>query len=157
MVSTMVSKTTSLSSSLSTPAINLTPCMDVRFIFLIGVICISNYYFKFLIYLIILIFFICIFFTPTIFNSSDSSLTLNSEILAFNPDGFVWPTPGYTRINSYFGKRNAPTAGASTFHKGIDIGAPEGTSFIAVADGEITFTNFLGGGGYTITLTVRKF
>ena len=44
--------------------------------------------------------------------------------------------------------------GASTFHKGIDIGAPEGSNFIAVADGEITFTNFLGGGGYTITLTI---
>lgn len=73
-----------------------------------------------------------------------------------NPNGFVWPTPGYNRINSYFGKRTAPTSGASTFHKGIDIGAPEGTSFIAVCDGEITFTDFLGGGGYTITLSVRK-
>ena len=124
---------------------------------MIGVICISNYFFKFLIYLILLIFFICTFFIPVIFESSENYPTLNSEILAFNPNGFVWPTPGYTRINSYFGKRNAPTAGASTFHKGIDIGAPEGASFIAVADGEITFTNFLGGGGYTITLTVRRF
>ena len=89
------------------------------------------------------------------FGSVYSSNKLETEIIALNPNGFVWPTPGYTRINSYFGKRNAPTAGASTFHKGIDIGAPEGTTFIAVADGEITFTDFLGGGGYTITLTVR--
>lgn len=43
--------------------------------------------------------------------------------------------------------------GASTFHKGIDIGAPEGFEFIAVTDGTITFVGFLGGGGYTITLT----
>lgn len=100
-------------------------------------------------------FFICIFFTPTLFCINTSFSNLESEIIAINPDGFVWPTPGYTRINSFFGKRIAPTAGASTFHKGIDIGAPEGTAFIAVADGEITFTNFLGGGGYTITLTVR--
>lgn len=92
---------------------------------------------------------------PTFFGINSSSLNTKSEIIAFNPDGFVWPTPGYTRINSYFGKRNAPTSGASTFHKGIDIGAPEGTAFIAVADGEITYANFLGGGGYTITLTVR--
>lgn len=84
------------------------------------------------------------------------STSVTSEFLDFNPNGFVWPTPGYTRINSYFGKRNAPTKGASTFHKGVDIGAPEGTAFIAVADGEITFTNFLGGGGYTITLTVSN-
>ena len=111
-------------------------------------------FFKFFLYLSILVVFICIFFTPILFNNPISSPS--GEILSLNPDGFVWPTPGYTRINSYFGKRNAPTKGASTFHKGVDIGAPEGAAFIAVADGEITFTNFLGGGGYTITLTVRK-
>ena len=43
--------------------------------------------------------------------------------------------------------------GASTFHKGIDIGAPEGFEFVAVTDGTITFVGFLGGGGFTITLT----
>ena len=35
----------------------------------------------------------------------------------------------------------------------IDIGAPEGAKFIAVVSGTITYTGFLGGGGYTITLT----
>lgn len=43
--------------------------------------------------------------------------------------------------------------GASTFHKGIDIAAPEGFEFIAVSDGIISFIGFLGGGGFTITLT----
>ena len=43
--------------------------------------------------------------------------------------------------------------GASSFHKGIDIGAPEGTKLYATCDGEITFASFLGGGGYTITLS----
>lgn len=43
--------------------------------------------------------------------------------------------------------------GASTFHKGVDIGAPEGFQFIAVTDGNISYVGFLGGGGYTITLT----
>lgn len=32
-----------------------------------------------------------------------------------------------------------------------------GTNFIAVADGEITFVDFLGGGGYTITLSFENF
>ena len=59
---------------------------------------------------------------------------------------------GISRINSSFGKRNAPTTGASTFHKGIDIGAPEGFEFVAVTSGIISFVGFLGGGGYTITL-----
>lgn len=43
--------------------------------------------------------------------------------------------------------------GASSFHKGIDIGASEGTKLYAICDGKITFADFLGGGGYTITLS----
>ena len=80
----------------------------------------------------------------------------DSQIFFYGNENFAWPIPGYTRISSYFGKRTAPTAGASTYHKGIDIPAPEGTSLIASCDGEITFTGFLGGGGYTITLTTAE-
>ena len=47
--------------------------------------------------------------------------------------------------------------GASSSHSGIDIPAPEGTKFIAVADGKITFRDFLGAGGYTITLSFDDF
>ena len=47
--------------------------------------------------------------------------------------------------------------GASSSHSGIDIPAPEGTNFIAVADGEITFCSFLGAGGYTITLSFDNY
>lgn len=81
----------------------------------------------------------------------------SSEILDFNPNGFVWPLPGYTRISSFFDKRDSPTSGASSSHSGIDIPAPEGAHFIAVADGEITFRDFLGAGGYTITLSFGSF
>lgn len=76
-----------------------------------------------------------------------------SQKLFYGNSNYAWPVPGYTKISSYFGKRTAPTTGASTYHKGLDIPAPEGTSLIACCDGEITFTGFLGGGGYTITLT----
>lgn len=79
------------------------------------------------------------------------------NLLIFNPDGFVWPIPGYTSISSPFGKRNAPTSGASSFHYGTDIPAPEGTKLIAIADGQITFCSFLGAGGYTITLSFDNF
>ena len=43
--------------------------------------------------------------------------------------------------------------GAPSYHSGLDIGAPEGTKPIATTSGKITFASFLGGGGYTITLT----
>ena len=107
---------------------------------------------------IFLILFITIFFSPIISsNGIYYENTLNSEIISINPDGFVWPIPGYTRISSYFGKRVSPTTGASSSHSGIDIPAPEGTKLIAVADGEITFTQFLGAGGYTITLSFDNY
>ncbi|MBR1775725.1 M23 family metallopeptidase [bacterium] len=38
-------------------------------------------------------------------------------------------------ISSYFGYRQAPKAGASTGHKGIDIACPIGTKVNAIADG----------------------
>ena len=47
--------------------------------------------------------------------------------------------------------------GASSSHSGIDIPAPQGSKFIAVHDGEITFCQFLGAGGYTITLSFDDF
>ncbi len=59
---------------------------------------------------------------------------------------------GYTKITSPFGKRNAPTSGASTSHSGIDIGAPTGTNILACISGKITYTGFLGAGGCTISL-----
>ena len=114
--------------------------------------------FKYLILiLIILIILISVFFIPTI--NSESIIINSNEIgeIEINPtSGFAWPTPGYTRINSPYGKRNSPTAGASSFHKGIDIGAPEGSYFIAVTSGTITYEGFLGGGGYTITITADE-
>ena len=78
------------------------------------------------------------------------------ELVFYGKFNFAWPIPGYTAISSPFGKRNAPTSGASTYHKGVDIPAPEGTTLIATCNGEITFTGFLGGGGYTITITTEN-
>lgn len=78
---------------------------------------------------------------------------LEGKEMLISPYGFAWPIPGYTTITSYFGKRNSPTSKASSFHKGLDIGAPEGTTLIAVVEGQITYVGFLGGGGYTITLS----
>lgn len=105
----------------------------------------------------ILFIFICIFFIPIFSTGNLSHSDFSGEIIDFNPDGFVWPIPGYTRISSYFGKRISPTNGASSSHSGIDIPAPQGSKFIAVHDGEITFRQFLGAGGYTITLSFDEF
>ena len=64
---------------------------------------------------------------------------------------------GYTRISSYFGKRNSPTAGASSFHKGLDIPAPTGSNLVAIGNGKITYIGFNGSGGYTITYACNNY
>ena len=60
----------------------------------------------------------------------------------------LWPSPGYTKINSYFGKRTAPANGASTYHKGIDIGANKGTPIYAAASGTVYVSQYGYNGGY---------
>lgn len=59
---------------------------------------------------------------------------------------------GHYSISSKFGKRDAPTAGASTYHSGIDIPAPEGTKLVCIMDGEVVSTGWGGASGYTITI-----
>lgn len=113
----------------------------------------GSFLFKFILIIVLIVFFICIFFSPFLLTSFSINMTYQNNISLDMSSNYSWPCPGYTRISSYFGKRNAPTAGASTSHKGVDIPAPEGTPLIATCDGKITFTGFLGGGGYTITLT----
>ena len=50
---------------------------------------------------------------------------------------FIWPCPASGRITSYFGPRKSPTAGASSNHRGIDIGAPSGSSILASKGGQV--------------------
>lgn len=52
-------------------------------------------------------------------------------------DGFIWPCPSSSRITSTFGNREQPTEGASTYHKGIDIGASTGSEIVAAAGGSV--------------------
>lgn len=40
-----------------------------------------------------------------------------------NIENMLWPLPASGRVTSEFGYRGSPTAGASTYHQGIDIGA----------------------------------
>lgn len=55
---------------------------------------------------------------------------------------FMWPCPSSSRITSGFGDRESPTEGASSFHKGIDIGAVTGADILAAADGEVVISTY---------------
>ncbi len=55
---------------------------------------------------------------------------------------FIWPCPSGSRITSGFGGRSSPTEGASSNHKGIDIGASSGSDIVAAADGTVTISTY---------------
>ncbi|RCV50306.1 M23 family metallopeptidase [Marinitenerispora sediminis] len=59
-----------------------------------------------------------------------------TETGAVNPEG--WALPARGPITSMPGARNAPTVGASTSHKGVDIGSPCDSPIWAVQDGVVT-------------------
>lgn len=50
---------------------------------------------------------------------------------------FVWPSAASTRITSSYGKREKPNANATSVHRGIDIGAPNGTDVLAADSGTV--------------------
>lgn len=104
-------------------------------------------------FIIILVICICVFIIPIYYTYPQAFKEYSDKLILDCDSEYMWPIPGHTKLTSPFGKRTSPTAGASTFHKGIDVGAPEGTKLYAVCDGEITYVGFLGGGGYTITLS----
>ena len=70
-------------------------------------------------------------------SSSKSNSNSSSSSSGSGRISMVWPCAS-TRVTSEFGKRNSPTAGASTYHKGIDIGASTGTAIYAAASGTVT-------------------
>lgn len=65
---------------------------------------------------------------------------------------FTWPVPSSKRVTSDYGPRKSPTAGASSNHKGIDIGAPKGDNIVAAAPGKVTVSRYSSSAGYYITL-----
>lgn len=65
---------------------------------------------------------------------------------------FTWPVPSSKRVTSDYGPRKSPTAGASSNHKGIDIGAPKGDNIVAAAPGKVTVSRYSSSAGYYVTL-----
>ena len=92
-------------------------------------------------------------------NTNLEEIILNEEdsTYYFSNSDFFWPLPGFHRITSPFGKRVSPTTGASTYHSGIDIAAPEGTNIYSVTTGKVIFTGFKGAGGFTITVESNNY
>ncbi len=64
-----------------------------------------------------------------------------------------WIIPcSYSYVSSPFGEREAPTAGASSYHLGIDLAAPEGTPVKASRSGKVYSATYGSSGGYQVII-----
>lgn len=65
------------------------------------------------------------------------------------PPTYIKPISG-GRMSSGFGRRNRPTKGASTYHKGIDWATPTGTTVVASCGGTVAKAGWGSGYGYVV-------
>lgn len=81
--------------------------------------------------------------------TSDGFKELKKEVKASYsapPKKGIWSKPTLIgKISSFFGTRSAPKAGASTYHKGIDIKVPMDTEVYATSSGKILYAAIEGG------------
>ena len=64
-----------------------------------------------------------------------------------------WLRPcSYVKLTSPFGYRDSPTAGASTYHQGVDLAAPQGTPVYASRAGRVTVAGYSSAAGYYVTI-----
>lgn len=119
---------------------------------------ISHFYFVIIsIFIIIISIFYISFTQPNNINkfSPDNSIIYNKIITSQN--NICWPLPGYSRISSPFGYRNSPTAGATSFHGGVDLPAPAGTNIVSAISGKVIKTGFMGSGGCSIVVQNKQY
>ncbi|MGN0393972.1 MAG: murein hydrolase activator EnvC family protein [Coprococcus sp.] len=55
---------------------------------------------------------------------------------------FMWPTTGWSVPTDEFGYRDQPTAGASTYHQGLDIGCEYGSDIVAAESGTVIISEY---------------
>ena len=65
----------------------------------------------------------------------------------------TWLRPcSYIMVSSPFGRRESPTAGASTYHQGIDLAAPAGTPIYATRTGVVTIATYSNSAGWYVSI-----
>ena len=67
--------------------------------------------------------------------------------------GFGWPVSGGGRISSGFGPRTSPTAGASSYHKGLDIAIASGTPVLASGSGKVVTATYSSSAGNYVMIS----
>ena len=85
---------------------------------------------------------------------SQSMALLKSDVVATEHYYASRPVglPANGNISSGYGYRSSPFTGRRDFHPGLDIAAPHGAPVYATGQGEVIFSGYRGGYGYTIEI-----
>lgn len=84
-------------------------------------------------------------------SGSSSSAAEAGPSVSSGSGTFTNPCPG-ARITSTFGYRRAPTAGASSYHQGVDMAIGAGSPVYAASSGKVVSTGYNGVEGNNITV-----
>ena len=86
-------------------------------------------------------------------NSGNTGNTGSNTGSSTPSSGASWLRPcSYTYLSSPFGNRDAPTAGASSYHQGVDLAAPKNTPIYATRSGVVTAATFGSAAGYYVSI-----
>ena len=85
--------------------------------------------------------------------AQQGSSTTVSVITTTGTGAMQWPCPSTKYVTSEFGTRSQPVAGASSNHKGIDIGAAMGADVVAADSGTVLFSGNSSSYGKYIVIT----
>lgn len=90
---------------------------------------------------------------PNSGSTNNSSGTNSGSNSGSAVTGTSWQVPcSYVKLTSPFGNRESPTAGASSYHQGVDLSAPEGTPVYASRGGQVSTATFGSAAGYYVKI-----
>jgi len=81
-----------------------------------------------------------------------SAATSSTTKATYSGGSMIWPIPGYTTITSYYGMRVHPITGVYKLHSGVDVGAPTGAKFVAMASGTVVKAAYTTGYGNMVII-----
>ena len=76
----------------------------------------------------------------------------SNTTVSYSGGVMLWPVPGYRTITSYYGMRVHPITGVYKLHSGVDVGAPTGAKFVAMADGIVVKAAYTTGYGNMVII-----
>lgn len=88
---------------------------------------------------------------PTQATTSDGATNNSGGSKPSGGGGWVIPV-AYKQLTSPFGNRTSPTSGASSYHQGVDLAAPEGTPIYAARSGQVSAATYGSAAGYYVRI-----